>query len=262
MLAYNSEPPRLCLDLPDNRFDRLDEQTEEWNRIFAANPLNFPERYRKGEVELAVELCSRRETVEYHLVFQAIPLGGLGHNPPTSVSEFQPGGIIAGNERNQDGVLVSTSHNVECPEKVIPSLVRLALPKDRVNAFGNVGAPTLDIVLEPGSVYSKGERGISGFGVSRGDCGCVNSVIQCRPEIGERIGSDLGEFHRKLSFQANLVRHKIGLIRVRLGKGFVQVWAEEFLNLPLQFGEVFLSAVDLAARAVESRHIGKLNERI
>lgn len=80
----------------------------------------------------------------------------------------------------------------------------------------------------------------------------VDSAVEGRPQVSEKVSSDLGELFREFLGKSDFEDAVSRLIRVRLNKWFVEVFtSEEGIHLPFEISEVFLCPGDLAVRTLE-----------
>jgi hypothetical protein len=77
-------------------------------------------------------------------------------------------------------VFVCNRHFVECPEKIIPSFIRLVRVKKRVNSLGNVPASSLNAVLEVDGTACEREGGVPRVDLSSGDGQRVAEIVRAR----------------------------------------------------------------------------------
>lgn len=68
----------LCFSSHQDALDFARHSAEHSNWMLASNNLiDIVERYRKGELEIVLDICSRSSAKKYNLIFIAIPSGGI-----------------------------------------------------------------------------------------------------------------------------------------------------------------------------------------
>ena len=170
----------------DSHQDALDFATKivkDSKDFLATNDLDFAKRYKKSEIELVVEVCTRTESDEHHLVFRAIPDVGIWHIEEAGAANRSAKANASGSDRDGDFVFIGDAYFVECPEKVITSRVRLEPAKEGLDLLRYVLGPAQSVRHLSGT-SSEGESGKFWVGIRSGqDCHGVTSVIKGVPEF-------------------------------------------------------------------------------
>jgi hypothetical protein len=247
----NSEALGLRFDSVNDGGDEFSEKMENFSNIASRKLLNLPERYLKGEIELALEFYLRPERHKFHLIFSAIPNGISGSRPKAITFDSHCGHRAKPDCWNKKRMIVSTTYDVECPQSSIPSLVWLASSEQRVEATRNVFASAFEVPLKFFLGAGKGEVGIHRFRGARRDCDGVDGMVKGRAEIPENVAHHCGKITRQLFLQANLNDSKAFFVRMRLGEWYVGAVTEKRFKSPVKFGAIFVCPRYLATRTGE-----------
>jgi hypothetical protein len=169
---------------------------EHSNRILAANNLiNVVERYRKGDIELklALYLSGVRGARKYHLVFFAVPMG-IELQPRTSNLD-----VASNPDSSADCngvkhfVLRGVTQFIQCPEGVIPSLVRLERFKQAADFRWQILASAGQVIPHVDFGWSEGK--FCGFRIGTNvlpaDRKC--DLIEDGPEVISAVEHNVGE---------------------------------------------------------------------
>ena len=243
-LFENLEPSALRFHSGQDALDyaaKLREDCENWLTV---NERDFVKRYKKCEIEIVVALRTRPEFENYHLIFRSIPDRRIGNTdkPPTlSAGPVADESLADG---NHDFMLVGNRYLVECPEKVIPSFVRLEPAKKRVDWLRNILGPSEGIWHLSESSCER-ERGVLRLLNARRDRDGIPGIIEGAAETAHDVGGcvrdDWWEFFSHLDLENKVPR----FVRMRLSHSFVRLFLAEGFDLPFEIGEMFLSPCEL-----------------
>lgn len=242
VLRDESESSRLRFDSHDDALDFARHCTENSRRWLAANSFDFVKRYADGQIYIVLRLRSRAGNGVYDLVFSAIPHG----NGNAAVASPIDGNVqAAGGKtgRNKQPMLVDVVGLVECPDKIIPSLVRLELPKKRRDIVRDVLASAGDNCIEIRCVFSDGKIGASGVDSPGRNSNGISRLIKRRPEVFDGIGSDLSETVRNCGCEFDLVQ-MVNASRVQLNSMGAWFSFKEIIDLPVEVVNMSLCALD------------------
>lgn len=223
-----SDAPCLSFGSHQDALDYADKVVEDCNGFLAAHNLNVIEAYERGDAYLVLQVgVIGGAPCEHDLLFGAIPHDwGVDHPEwfGYSLQDLQAGkgelprppGIDS--DGSQDCVFVSTTYLVQCPERVIPSLVWLERPKQRDDLLRDMLAIPLSTNFEIRGVASERKVAMA----TRRKRDRVSSVVKGFPEIVDGVPSDLGSLRQGLR-APHLVHDFLGLIRVGFRNNFVGV---------------------------------------
>jgi hypothetical protein len=251
MLFDNSKAASLRCDSQQDALDFASNCVKNSKGCFSFNTLDFCESYRSEEAEVCIELRSRTEGNQYHLMFRVIPDVRPWNHEVSSAFDVHASINSSGSERYQERVLVSVGYTVQCEQNFIPSVVWLERAKERVHFLRNVGASPFEAIFESVSGSSERKVGILGLGTSTRNGDGAGCMIQSFAEVADCIARHLGNSLRKGFRESNFVDGESGILRVRLDKLYEGCILNESLDCPFEVGDVFLSPCDLAPGAFE-----------
>ena len=238
---------RLSFCSHDDALDFARHSVENVRRWIAAKNLNFAERYAVGSLQVVLKLLNvSGNNGEYDLIFSAIPCGGRNIATATTgavdVEIHLSEGDACGDEQS---VLVDVVGFVECPNKIVPSLIRLERAKKRNDLIRNLFASSLDNAFEIRCVVANGEVRTSGVVRASGNSDGIPSLIERGPEVFEGVGGDLYKTIGDDGMEFNLVK-VVNAIRIGLNNMGAWVVLQEGIDLPLKVVDMYLCASDAA----------------
>lgn len=244
-LLDESDSSRLSFGSHDDALNFADHCVENIRNRITFNRFDCIESYAVGALEVVLKLRIRRDNREYDFVFGAIVDGRRNVYPAASRSmnfEIHVSGELK--DRNQEPVLVDVVRPVQCPNQVIPSLVRLECAKERNYIGRNVLTSSLDHVVE--FSYGVGDREISGLGIDApgGNSGSVSSLIEGRPKVSDNFSSEVAEPVRD-GAEFDLVDF-VQTITIDLNRSGAGVRFKKLIGLPFEFVKLGLCARDAA----------------
>lgn len=185
--------------------------------LAANNLLGLVERYRNGEICIVANIRLDGSAEECELVFLAIPPETDLSGWPTFTGARESHlpafkGKPSQADRDKDGVLLCVGKPVECPNGIIPSLVRLEPAKQRQDFRRQILASlALDNVVQPSLIISHGKEGVFRFDLSARDRGGVTGLIENSPQIGRGVEDHIGEMLSQCLCKLDLVKLHSGL---------------------------------------------------
>jgi hypothetical protein len=212
--------------------------------------MNISENYSKGNFELVLKLSSFSEDCDQEFIVCAIPNGGIekpkfssGYRKRASNTED------AGSKRIDNAVLAGITKFVECPQQIVPSLVRLERAKERKKVLGQMPTGTTEQTFDFCLGFSKGELGMSlpcSGKLGRSKRGLVKS----RPQTFETCDRMMGEGFRQFPLHSDFV-NLARTIRISLFDLFIGVFIEKPNRSGLEVSDAFLCHADSLERAKE-----------
>ncbi len=233
----------LCFDSGDDALDHACKCVEDGNRWLAAHNLDIAHRYEEGDLDIVLNVHTRLDAHELHLVFRAIP---PRHADAPGTADLKTINVRVAH-RHGDGLkdlmFIGVTQLVQGPEQIIPSLVWLERPQQRQDFVRNVLAPALDHVFEVRSGISKREGGLDSLTPDGGHGRGVAGTVQRSAQVDHGIGSDVGQCDWHGLHELDLV-NLLSSVRVRLNDSGVWVCTEKGSNLPVKIASVMLGAID------------------
>jgi len=234
-LRFNSEQD--CIDF----CAKAVQDSKDW---LARKDLGSIQDYLEAKTEIVVRI--RRGPEEFDLIFGAVPAlvksDGLGR----LITPKGPANSVVSGTNDSDRnhlVLVPVSYIVQCPEQVIPSLVRLESTKARENVRGYItlrqpralSAEVIE-VLEKGKVVGP-LSGVCGEG--------AGDMIKCGSKVAHRIPDSQSDAIRDRLDQNSLV-DMLSTFRIWLYDDFVNaVVIQKDIEIPFEIVDVMLCAANL-----------------
>src|SRR5258708_437364 len=137
-----TEKPRLSFDTHEDLVNDIHKVVENFKNRLTAHNCDFVKGYEQGELYVVLNWMASGTGEQFDLLFDAIP-NGIEQQAPYGPSSLHVAKL--GSDCNvEEFVFVRDSHFIECPEKIVPSSVRLVRAKNRQNVFRDVFGPTLD----------------------------------------------------------------------------------------------------------------------
>jgi len=143
-------------------------------------------------------------------------------------------------------VFVPVAYFVQCPEKIIPSWVRLEPAKERLDLWGEILGPS-ESVCHLSDTASEGEGRELGFLNSASNSDGIPCIVQDATEVMDEISDDIGKGIWNGFSQLDLVNLMVRSTRIRLDKSLVWIDSRELCDFPLKISKVFLSPRNLEA---------------
>jgi hypothetical protein len=250
LLDNQFDPTALRFDSEKDALDfaaKAVQDGKDWASIYDVDAIK---RYKDGELQIVIEIMdSRPNGKEFHLILCAIPdvrLGDAAEPAQRTYRYSMP--YRPGTNGDDSFVLICDSYFVKCPEEIIPSLVRLEPAKQRLNLWRDVFGPTDRFGHQVVQTTGEGESTISGVWGAGSDRDRVASIVEGVSEILNEVGGPIGDGRREGLSQSDLVDLMAWDYSVRLDNSLVSLDMGEVDNVPLKFGEVYLSQFKLLPR--------------
>jgi hypothetical protein len=165
-------------------------------RADAGQVLSIRDSYTNLHLSLVLKVRSRLDAGEYDLVFQAISDQRLVEFDAPCEVRGRRSDFAAQNGAPDNGhqaVFTGISEVIEGVEKVIPSLVRIETPKQRLDFLGAIFAATPHAVVKIGSCPSERESGVVGIALSSAKTkSSEGGMIQGSPQmLNDFSGNDV-----------------------------------------------------------------------
>ena len=242
--SYGAGAALDCGDSDLNGPRSIVKESADW---FAANDLDFIKRYERGDLEIVVKLRLGLGAKEYDLIFAAMPCSVGGEPQIGRIADHLPfvdnRSVTCG---RQEDVLVSQTYFVECPQKVIPSFVRLERSKDREDLLRDILAPALHVAFEGGSTTTDREVRLTGLSTPASDSKGVNGVIESSAQIVGGITNDLRQLFRDRLGDFDLPIDVARQFRIRLDSTLAWIFLKEGVDIALEDFDVVLTPRQLA----------------
>lgn len=233
----------LRFDSEKDLSDFIRHSVEDGNEWLARNKLNIAERYADGNLRIVFHIFIGKCQREYELVFSATPDQRIGHD-----AGVFPNGVVCPDatngrdHRSDDCVFVGVTNLVQCPEKVIPTLVRLESPHHRNDSRRDILGVSLatrrKIYIRP-----EGEVGVLGSGLSGNNGRCVSDVVENGPQAVNRIDHDSGNSIGNELSEYDFVRI-MNAVRVRLDNVVMFYSVDEPIDLAFRVNNTFLCVTE------------------
>jgi hypothetical protein len=237
---------RLRFDSQDDAHNFARHCVENGNRWLAAHDIHFSKRYEEGEIDLVLELTIGTDATKYHLVFCAVP-SWYRHAADKAAAQINPSDS---HFCGQETMLASITKLVECPDKVIPSFVRIERAKERHDVRRDILASSFNASFESGNIV--GDREVGGFGgdLSVHDCRRESGLIEPRTQSFNNFIGEVGQTSRQGSCKFDLVK-LVDSIRVGFDDPSVWLLFEKLLDPGIEIANVALCARDAPLGAKE-----------
>jgi hypothetical protein len=249
-LLHKPKTPGLRFNTHKDALDFSAKSVEDSNNWLAVNNLDFVKRYKNTEIEIVLEFCFGAEGDKYHLVFCSVPNMGIGHLEETSTANLSPNANESGANRNDHFMLVSIAYLVECPQEVIPSLVRLEPAKERLDLLGYILGPHQRI-CHLSDTTSEGEGSVFGAAAARSNSYRVPGIVESTPKVVHQVPGNVPNGIWERRGQLDLVNLMVRLLRVRFNNSCVWIDLSKLCDLPLKLDEVFFSPSEFTTRTLE-----------
>src|ERR1035437_3831969 len=244
-LPDKSDTSRLYFDSREDVLDNINKVTENFKNRLAANHRYFVKGYVHGKLRVILNCVASGTNEEFDLLLDAIPDGinRYADDGPSStyITEHRSNCDV------EELVFVRDIHRIECPEKIVPSSVRLVRAKERTNFFGNVFGSSLEGMVEFGLAPGERKGGVGGIGLARGDCRSVSGIVKRGSEVVDSISSEIREGIWHGSVKPELVKLMLRFIRINLYERTAWAFREEGSPFPFEIRNMFLCTRDLAA---------------
>jgi hypothetical protein len=243
-----ADAPRLRFNSQNDALDFAGHCVENGNRWLVAHDIHFSKRYEEGEIDIVLELTIWADATKYHLVLFAIPpryrQSAGGQKATTEIHSSDS--HLCG----QETVLASVTKLVECPDKVIPSFVRIERAKERYDIRRDILASSFNASFKSDHIVCDGEVGGLGVNLPIRD-GCYESgLIEARSEPFDNFIGEIRQTVWQGLCELNLVK-LVDSIRVGLDDPCVWLVFEKPLDPGIEITNVALCARDASLGASE-----------
>lgn len=186
----DSEAPCLRFSSKQDALDFARHGAEGAEDFMLSYSLDFAERYVKANLDLVFKIRSLATSGDYHLIFSAIPNWARENFRRQWSRGAHPENIDTAadyaDSRNQS-VFVGVTDLVECPNGLVPSLVRLEAAKEINDVRRDFLAAFFDDELKIGSAIGNGEVSrFIGEPVSRRK-GSERGMVESGSQIASRV---------------------------------------------------------------------------
>lgn len=233
--------------------DALDfgrHSAENVNRRLLAQKINISESYEKADLEIVLQVTSRRDARKWNLVFFAVVGGVQKRNTQRNSYIADQRGSAANRHRNESCVL-GVSKLVQGPDGVIPSLVRLERAKKRKNFVRQIlGNLAIDKIIKPNRVVSNGKLSFLGSDLSSGDGAGVTNLIKSRAQPLQYFSSGMSSTFRRFFDEFQLV-NLCDAIGIQLNDLTAWVWFKEPIDSLFKAPKVLICPFQSSFWAVE-----------
>jgi hypothetical protein len=150
-------------------------------------------------------------------------------------------------DRDQQPMLRAVCHFVDCPDEIVPSLVRLETPKEREDVRRQIVAstPTNNAHFQAGGVVSNGKVSVLGIGLAGSEGRCESGLVERGSQFlshGDRVVNEVvGDGMSQFDFM-----RLVDSIRMWLNNMGIWFRPEEEVNSIFEVSEVFLCSRDSA----------------
>lgn len=241
---------RLRFESQDDALDFARRSVEKSRDWLARNSLDFAKRYKEGEIEIVINSRVGGSAEEYDLVFFAIPFGG-GYRPASGYLHMVNMDSCCSHTNGDDDPMIALSANpVECPDYIIPSLVRIETPKERQDIRWETFAIARDSVFEVSGFISNGKMNTirpASFGSGSYS---VHRLVECRSQPVDYVVGEVGVPVRERLGELDFVK-LVNAVRIGFNETNVGFFLEEFIDSRTELGQVSLCSRDPAFRAIE-----------
>ena len=239
----------LSFDTANDAIDYANKLVEDANRWLAVNDIDFCKRYESLNLYIQVCFRSALDMSEYQLIFQAVPSWWESKG----CDVFKRGKIYTPTARGHrngtdDLVFVGITKLVQCPQKIVPSLVWLKRGHDIKNFLGDVfglplavGVPRY-LTLHVRLVRSERELGALTVFTSS-NCHRETSLIESRTKTADSVKGDSWQTNGHWFGELDLVK-LLGSTRIQLSDTSVWVAIEEDFDLPIEFCDAAFGVLD------------------
>ncbi|WP_239797429.1 hypothetical protein [Candidatus Nitrotoga arctica] len=214
-------------------------------RWISANNLDFVKRYTVGTINVVLNFRIIRSDSKYDLIFSAIPDWWRDAAVTARPTNFQVHVTEKLAGRNKKPMFVNVISFVECPDQVIPSLIRLEPAKDRNNLTRDIFAIHRNNAFEIHCIVADGKVCLSRITHASRDSDCVSGLIKRGSEIFERVCGDFPEAVGDCGAEFDLMK-LVNAISVGLNSMGAWVIHKEFIDPSIEVVDVYLSARDAA----------------
>jgi hypothetical protein len=158
------------------------------------------------------------------------------------------------------GVFADVAQFVEGVERVIPSLVTIEAPKQRLDIREQFFASTPHAVVEIGGGVPEGEGDVTGVGMAAGSEMCrERGMIETGSSVFDDFGSQDAPSEGKSLSDLDFV-DLVSAIKIRLSDGGVWLFTEKLRNLGFEVLKVLLCAGAPDLRTVENRRVLNIHD--
>jgi hypothetical protein len=238
-LLEQADPPRLRFDSQDDALNFARHSIKRSQHWLASHSLNWPERYKKGEIDIVLQISTDAGDRKNDLVFFAVPAGrrdNQGHRAAHSHPPDDETGTRA--DRKYKPVSTLPTNSVECPDECIPTLVRLERAKKREDIRWKILEPSVQGILNIRGVVRDGEMDLVGALCVTGDCDGVGGMIETGSQPLESLVSDIRDEGREIGRELYFVFLKS--LRIALNDSGVWLCVEKGLSPRVDIANLLL----------------------
>ena len=229
--ADNPDTPRLSFSSHEDALDFARQSVEDSKRFLVAHNANLIERYEQGHAAFQLKVGfngNLGSPCEYEFLVGAVPLNWRECDVKVpcvlSVTDGCLVGPLHGDfESSERCVLVCTNYLVQCPQKIIPSLVWLELSKERDNFLRKLFTVVSDTAFKVSGAASEGEVAFVGTRDACDRRDLEGQMIQSFSQIVDGIASDFRDPFGQRTNPLDLVQHFVRILRVSLDERLVGV---------------------------------------
>jgi hypothetical protein len=259
-LREKSNSTRLCFKSSNDALDHARHTVQESRDWLIRNDLNVIKAYIESSAELVLDVSTLFSRAKYHLVFRPIPFKWdgwrkswipMGSNDPKLKSC-----------RGNPLVLANSSELVKCPQKVIPSLIRLEPFKKRYDFFTetptSASCPSSPIALIP----TKRKAHFIQVGGITLNPNWVNGKVKSGTHVFYCVSGNIAKGNRKRSpFRAEFVNF-VNSIRIFMDDMTIGISIDESIKTSFKIFDVRFCASEPLSCTIKRisrriRHDGK-----
>src|SRR5215208_1285503 len=201
-ISEKSDSLALSFSGPQDAINFARAGIQDANRRAACDAVELVKSYKEAKLDIVLNVTAGSDPSSYDLVFSAVVNWGRKSKSTlhSQVFDLHPAAIDT--DGDQQSVLVGVTELVECPEGIIPSLMRIERSKQRSDFRRQIFASPFGVNIQFTGAVGEGEVGIFRLrDPSENGCG-ITTLIECGPQRFNRldggIGPTIGDFARKL----------------------------------------------------------------
>lgn len=246
-----TKPARLSFGSQDDALDFARHSAERGRGWLAAHSLDIPERYCNGNLSIVLRIAPYGERCECDLVIFSVPPGKeFCSSGETSCSEMDLAEHHGDWLKQHD--MSAVADLVECPNGIVPSLIRIESPKQRQDLREEIVASTAAYHVGFKLGFRVGDREISSPGpyFPGADSGSVPGLIKSRSQGDASLESQFSGPIRESFGKSDLVDF-VRSIRIKLANVAAWLVFKEPLDPRFQVTNMFVCTPDEALGTVE-----------
>jgi hypothetical protein len=236
-----SDAATLRFGSHQDALDYARHSAEHGNRMLASyNVTDVVERYRKGDINIVLNLIGGSGAEEFNLVFFAIPSGDRSlYRPPVKYQSAHKACLPADGDGEKQLMLWPVRKFIQSPEGIIPSFVRIEPFKECPDFRRQIIAAAFGIV--PHLALSWPNRELTGFGISLSSADGDNKakLVKDCPKIVRGFEHNMGQVFRQPSSEFDFVNicESINIFLNDVGPWLL---LSEDIDFSVQFGNLTL----------------------